>query len=206
MNIPETKKIDLDLINAAQYGDINEIQSLLKKGANPKAVDENERTALMLAAMWGKIKAIEILLPLSDIKAKDKTGKTAIQMARIMGYRKVMDTFKIYEGKEELYKKIKDLEEKLEASKKSDNHHKSLLKKVIHRSQNQQEDLKAADARISEITTEKKIVEGKFNKFKFRKDKIQKRIDEIAKRENAKIQPIVDTLQAVVEMKKEFER
>jgi uncharacterized protein len=58
----EKQKINDDLILYAKVGKVIEVKSLLKKGANPNAAEEDGQTALMSASSAGDADVVEVLL------------------------------------------------------------------------------------------------------------------------------------------------
>ena len=51
-----------DWLAAAKKGDTNRVESLLKAGAELEAKDQDGRTALMLAAQFGRLDTVRLLL------------------------------------------------------------------------------------------------------------------------------------------------
>ncbi len=89
--IPEKKKLNDQLINAAFQSDIETVKKTLDAGADVNAVDEYGQTALMLAAeslrVYDKKDIISILLERgADISVKDPNGWTAVEHFAIMSY------------------------------------------------------------------------------------------------------------------------
>jgi hypothetical protein len=76
-----TRKIDDQLIAAAQFGRTEEIQTCLSKGADVNAKDGNGYTALHWAAL-GQEKALALLLASgADVNARNVDGYTALHLA-----------------------------------------------------------------------------------------------------------------------------
>mmetsp|Transcript_105890 Transcript_105890/g.274033 ORF Transcript_105890/g.274033 Transcript_105890/m.274033 type:complete len:128 (+) Transcript_105890:662-1045(+) len=78
------------LIKAAEAGEKNVIELLLKQGANPKAavkLGEWGQTALHFAARKGHREVAELLAPTSNVKAKNHLGKTPSEMAKAEGHK-----------------------------------------------------------------------------------------------------------------------
>ncbi|WP_426212301.1 ankyrin repeat domain-containing protein [Massilia sp. TWP1-3-3] len=55
---------------------------LLAYGADPNALDDDDKTALMLAATNGRRESAMLLLPVSDLNARDNEGQIAAALAR----------------------------------------------------------------------------------------------------------------------------
>jgi len=71
-----------ELRRAAEIGDVPEMQTLLDKQPLIEARDENGRTALMLAALHGQSRAVDVLLAHgADPNAADGQGTTPLQAA-----------------------------------------------------------------------------------------------------------------------------
>lgn len=75
------------LLDAAQKGDLAKVERLLKRGADINAVDDEERTPLILAAFEGHIQVVKALVLAGaklDVREK-KYGNTALMLASIRG-------------------------------------------------------------------------------------------------------------------------
>jgi ankyrin repeat protein len=71
-----------ELRRAAEIGDIPQLQMLLDKQPLIEARDENGRTALILAALHGQSRAVDMLLAHgADPNAADGHGTTPLQAA-----------------------------------------------------------------------------------------------------------------------------
>lgn len=76
---PVSADMGLQLIDAAQKGDIDNVKILLDKGADINAKDKEGRTALITAAMNGHPVTMKLLLNRgAEINIKDKENKTAL--------------------------------------------------------------------------------------------------------------------------------
>merc|ERR1711935_554872 len=60
---------DTPLMYAVDKNDMDLVKRLLANGADAKATDKYGNTALMFAASSGNEKSVELLLPMSDVKA-----------------------------------------------------------------------------------------------------------------------------------------
>ncbi len=77
-------KIDLNLalLKAAEQGTVQQVKSLLTRGASVDARDSFERTPLMLSAVSGHAEIAAVLLEAgADVRAAAKYGQTALQFA-----------------------------------------------------------------------------------------------------------------------------
>ncbi len=71
-----------DWLAAAKKGDTNRVESLLKAGAELEAKDQDGRTALMLAAQFGRLDTVRLLLAKrASADARDKRGWNAYMLA-----------------------------------------------------------------------------------------------------------------------------
>jgi ankyrin repeat protein len=70
--------------------DKNRIQNLLDRGANPNLRDDEQDTALHLAAQRGDIDIVRMLLAKeADVNAKNKLGGTPLMWAGVYGHEEV---------------------------------------------------------------------------------------------------------------------
>ena len=70
------------LIQAAKYGNIEEVKKLLTHGTNINAKDKNGDTALILATYEGNLEVVKLLVDHgADVNIKDKHGWTALMTA-----------------------------------------------------------------------------------------------------------------------------
>jgi len=68
----------IELFNAARVGDTDKIHELAQKGVCMNCTDENGKTALMFAAEFGRLRAVDSLLAYgADPKMKNKNGMDA---------------------------------------------------------------------------------------------------------------------------------
>ncbi len=76
---------DAEFLKAIQFGSLQQIEEMLKNGANPKAVDEKGRNAFILASLFnGKPQIVDILKKYNvDINAKDKNGYDSLMLSII---------------------------------------------------------------------------------------------------------------------------
>ena len=89
---PQTRPAHADnrkaLLHAAAFGDLADVQALLKQGANPdaRAKDRTGRTALILAAAGGHVEIVKALLASgATVDDRDRTGHTALNWAAMRG-------------------------------------------------------------------------------------------------------------------------
>jgi ankyrin repeat protein len=74
------------LLAAVESGTLNEVTSLLERGANVDARDDFERTPLMMASLGGHSRITEVLIKAgADLDATAKYGQTALQFAEERG-------------------------------------------------------------------------------------------------------------------------
>ncbi len=75
-------EINNQFIRAAITGSAEEVLTLISKGANIEAVDEEGYTALMIAALYDHKKTVEVLLDKgAKIDVANKNGGTVITIA-----------------------------------------------------------------------------------------------------------------------------
>jgi ankyrin repeat protein len=81
-------KADLDggLLKAVEAGKLDEVTSLLEKGANVDAKDDFDRTPLMMSALGGHTRIAKALIDAgADLNAAAKYGQTALKFAEEQG-------------------------------------------------------------------------------------------------------------------------
>ncbi len=101
--------IDDSLFQAVKVGDVQMVKSLLEKGANVNARDENGNTPLHLAAKEGNFEIVKLLVThCADVLIKDRWGKTPLDYAREIFERKeyVEITELIHKSKHRCEKKL----------------------------------------------------------------------------------------------------
>ena len=80
------------LIEAAVAGNIENVKSLLKRGADVDARNENGSTAMMLAAWSGHLDTVKYLVERgADPSLKNNNGETATMLAIKNGYKDIAD-------------------------------------------------------------------------------------------------------------------
>ena len=78
----ESPEKNQELRNASLEGMTEQIEQLIREGANVNSSDEDGRTALMLAAFNGHVPALELLLNANAIiDVADSSGRTALMYA-----------------------------------------------------------------------------------------------------------------------------
>ncbi len=76
---------------AANAGRLEEVEQLLREGADVNARAGNGMTPLILASWMGHTKVVELLLRRgADVKAKTNIGSTALKLARERGHKKII--------------------------------------------------------------------------------------------------------------------
>ncbi|WP_133647522.1 ankyrin repeat domain-containing protein [Paraburkholderia flava] len=79
--IERMNRLDDELRRAAGRGDAEAARALIDQGARADNADEIGWTPLMHASASGTAECVEMLLPLSDVKATDLEGKAAFDAA-----------------------------------------------------------------------------------------------------------------------------
>jgi ankyrin repeat protein len=91
------KRLNDELFNAAWHGNANNVERLIKVGANIEAKDHFDDTALMLAAKNGHTETCKLLLERgANIEAKDKYGWTVLMQAAWNGRTETTGFLKFY--------------------------------------------------------------------------------------------------------------
>ena len=81
-----------ELHSAALASDVEAVRKLLQEKASINERDENHQTPLMHAACKGDLEIAWMLVDGgADVKCKDKTGATALSMARTRGFTEITD-------------------------------------------------------------------------------------------------------------------
>ena len=76
------RDLGVDLLAAAEAGQVDRIQELLREGANIESKDKYGRTPLMVAAVAGQLPAVKLLLDKgSDVYARNIHGADAFEFA-----------------------------------------------------------------------------------------------------------------------------
>ena len=74
--------VNLALLKATEAGNLQNVKTLLAKGASVDTKDPFDRTPLMLSAVGGHTEIVAVLLKAgADVHAKAKYGQTALQFA-----------------------------------------------------------------------------------------------------------------------------
>jgi len=90
VNAHEPAGFRTPLMFAAQGGHSKAVYVLLSSGADTSKADQEGMTALMWAAIGGKVDAVRALLPKSDKDTKNAEGMTALQLAEKMKHADVI--------------------------------------------------------------------------------------------------------------------
>ncbi len=93
---PKKPTIDLSmnklLLQSAEKGHLEHVNTLLKKGADVNARDENGQTALMAAAGRGHLEMVKLLIDKgADVNANDENGRTALMDAAMFGQLQIVE-------------------------------------------------------------------------------------------------------------------
>jgi ankyrin repeat protein len=84
------------LRRAAEQGDIPKLQALFDLGVDVNARDADDRSALLLAVLNGRSKAVELLLAHgADVNAADRAGTTPLQAAQSMHQTDIAATLRV---------------------------------------------------------------------------------------------------------------
>ncbi|MDR0313748.1 MAG: ankyrin repeat domain-containing protein [Treponema sp.] len=83
----EQRKDGLQLISAAEKGDLETVKSLLKKGVYIHAQDKEGRCALVAAAYKNQLEIVDLLIAAgADVNMKDNTIQSAYLISTMEGY------------------------------------------------------------------------------------------------------------------------
>lgn len=86
------KKLDNDLRVAVDRGNVQRIESLLRSGADPNAIDASGRDAIIAAAWRGREMVVEFLIDKGvDIETIDLEGRTPLIWASINGFASIVE-------------------------------------------------------------------------------------------------------------------
>jgi uncharacterized protein len=82
-----TMEYGMDLIGAAERGDVAAVRQLLDKGANVEARDASGKTALIAAAYANHLDVAKVLIDAgADVNTQDRTQQSAYLIATSEGY------------------------------------------------------------------------------------------------------------------------
>ena len=88
----KTKDLDALLLAAVEAGTAGDVTSLVERGANVNAVDEFDRTPLMMAAFGGHSDIARSLIAAgAKLDVTAKYGQTALQFAREGGHQEIVN-------------------------------------------------------------------------------------------------------------------
>jgi len=88
------------LLVAVAQSDVIRVKTLLAKGADVNAKNEDGVTPLYAAAALGQKEIVEMLLAnKADVNVKDNDGTTPLRLAVMMGHREVVDVIQNYLAK-----------------------------------------------------------------------------------------------------------
>lgn len=86
------RKLDNDLRVAVDKGNVQRMESLLRSGADPNAIDASGRDAIIAAAWRGREMVVEFLIDKGvDIDTIDLQGRTPLIWASINGYKSIVE-------------------------------------------------------------------------------------------------------------------
>ena len=78
----ERRALDQQIVQAAFVCDLMRVRTLLARGANPDARDEDGRTPIFSALLGGSVALLGLLLESkADVNARDSLGATALHVA-----------------------------------------------------------------------------------------------------------------------------
>ena len=82
MTTEERRALDQQMVEAAFVCDLVRVRTLLARGADPNARDEDGRTPLFSAVLGGSVALLGLLLESrADVNARDGRGATALHVA-----------------------------------------------------------------------------------------------------------------------------
>ena len=75
---------EIELYEAVEQNDFDEVKRLLDLGANPNTDDNDSTSVLMIACIEGYFEIAELLIDRgADVNAKDEDGNTALYFATL---------------------------------------------------------------------------------------------------------------------------
>ena len=89
------------LLKAAKLGDTDAIETLVSKGADVNAKDDNGITALMFASYYCNFDTVGLLLDKgAEVSEKNNFGETALMMIETGLYPEITELLKEHDAKE----------------------------------------------------------------------------------------------------------
>lgn len=87
LTLAQTADQITDFTKAAKFDDVSEVQSLIKSGVSPNALDPKGNPMLIVAIRDKSLKVIELLTsnPATDVNLANKSGENPLMMASIDG-------------------------------------------------------------------------------------------------------------------------
>ena len=84
--------LDGDLLKAVEEGQLADVTTLLKKGADVNSTDDFDRTPLMMSALGGHTEIVQTLIESgADLDATAKYGQTALKFAEEQGNSEIVN-------------------------------------------------------------------------------------------------------------------
>ncbi len=82
ISLEERRALDQQMVEAAFVCDLMRVRTLLARGADPNARDDQGRTPIFSAVLGGSVALLGLLLETkADVNARDERGATALHVA-----------------------------------------------------------------------------------------------------------------------------